>query len=68
MNKVNCVLFFTVFIVGCTAQVSDTYDQQSPSQNSSDLIKYYAELALEQCGEGNVHKVTVDGFNCFSEL
>lgn len=45
--------FASLLLVGC----SDT----------TDIIEEHAELALEQCGKGNVKSVSVDGFSCFEK-
>lgn len=47
------VAMISLLLVGC----SDT----------TDIIEEHAELALEQCGKGNVKSVNVDGFSCFEK-
>ena len=55
-------LFGLAFIVGCSASVDNVDDG---NVSASEVIKGYAEQALEKCGKGNVHTVNIDGFICY---
>ena len=48
--------FLVVLLSGCSVS--------SYQDSNSDLVEENAELALEECGRGNVKEVSIEGFKC----
>ena len=53
-------IVFTSFalILGCSINL------EKGSPNSSEAVKVNAELAIKACGQGNVKKVSSEGYEC----
>lgn len=55
-------------MVGCTSSVEGQKTEPRTSTiDNANLVRENTALAVEQCGEGNVRKVTVKGFFCFDK-
>ena len=60
MVKVIILLVVCSLGVGC----SSVQKHEEKSSLASSNVKANAKFALEQCGRGNVEKVTSSGFSC----
>lgn len=56
--KITIVFAAFVLINGCATNL----DKVTPT--SSELVEINAKIAIEACGQGNVKKVSVEGYEC----
>ncbi|WP_445428554.1 hypothetical protein [Alishewanella sp. HL-SH05] len=56
--KIGIVLATFVFINGCVAYLNKA------SFTSTELVKKHAKMAIAACGQGNVKKVSTEGYEC----
>ena len=59
MKVLLLIVIFCLTLIGCA-----NTKNSAKAGESSNKVKQNAEIALEQCGKGNVKKVDTSGFIC----
>lgn len=70
MQRINFyyLLFITLSIIfsGCSNLKDRELEKDETDKvvSNSEKVANNAKLALQQCGKGNINRVTIDGFEC----